>query len=482
MYIIFAGLMLCILTLAIAHPANNLISWQMLLGTMAGTVLLLAAGALWNRIYEKIGRRTGLYVLCLVGFGVALYLTSLCREGNAYTLADYTQIYSAAMDLANGSEISNASYFLNYSNNLKPMFLLSLLFRAAGILHLPVFPFTLAVNVVQVLLVIWGCGYLAEWEGDTRWRFPILVAFVLFLPVWGMVSVFYTDSMSFGLGILGLAFLKKAGNKAGKRRIVWFVCAALSMVLAAAWKITAMIPVIAAVIIILWQRLRCSWKSAVTFLTVFAAFSLALSIWTNTYEVTRQARTTADPLLSWVALGMREDGSWNNNREFVDRLNELPTTDAKMDYTLEYMKANRDSFFDREHLVRKICRNFANGNLGVSEFLFIEDDDGTLIWDLFSPWGSRYWRTSQYCFCYLGSMYVLLLLGMLRCIYDLCRGRELSPLLMICQLAFFGIFLFLMLWEANSRQLYNQMPGIILGSVLSMRAVGTFFIEKKARK
>ena len=132
------------------------------------------------------------------------------------------------------------------------------------------------------------------------------------------------------------------------------------------------------------------------------------------------------------------------------------------------MKEHQDSFFDREHLVRKVCRNFANGNLGVSEFLYIEEDDGTLIWDLFSPWGSRYWRTSQYCFCYLASMYLLLLLGMLQCIRNLWKGKELPPLLMICQLSFFGIFVFLMLWEANSRQLYNQMPGILLGGILSI--------------
>ena len=55
-------------------------------------------------------------------------------------------------------------------------------------------------------------------------------------------------------------------------------------------------------------------------------------------------------------------------------------------------------------------------------------------------------------------------------------------MLVICQLAFVGTLLFLMLWEANSRQLYNQMPGLLLGSVLSL----AYFIDnisgKKRRK
>ena len=35
----------------------------------------------------------------------------------------------------------------------------------------------------------------------------------------------------------------------------------------------------------------------------------------------------------------------------------------------------------------------------------------------------------------------------------------------------FGIYIFLMLWEANNRQMYNQMPGLILGAVLSLREI-----------
>ena len=471
LYIIFSFLMVVIIGTAIKYPANNLISWQMLLGTLVGTALLLIAGNVWNLLYCRIGRNSICYWICLILFGIGLYVFSLGREDNRYTMTDYIQIYSAAMDIAAGKEISNSYYFLIYSNNQKPMLLLSLLFRAADFFHLPEFQAVLAINVIQILLVVWGCGYLSEHEGDSRWRFPILVAFVFFLPIWGMPSVFYTDSMSFGLGILALALLKKTQNSVGRSIWCWAACAAFIVVLAISWKITAIIPVIAAIIITIWQKRKCNWKTIIGFLIFFALFSLIMNIWTNKYELVRQSKTTANPLISWVALGMKEDGSWNLNREFVGCLNNLSTTQEKSEYTLEYIKENKESFWDVDHLIRKSCRNFANGNMGVCEFMFIEDDDGTLIWNLFSPWGKYYWRASQYCFCYLNSIYVLLLLGMLYCVKDLFRGERISPLLMIDQLSFFGIFLFLMIWEANSRQLYNQMPGLILGAVLSLREI-----------
>lgn len=481
-YFVFTVLLLGIIGLTIANPGNHLIPWQMLLGTMAVTLLLIAGSVAWNRIYDRIGKQSRLYLLCLVLFGIALFVTSLGRQGNADTFTDYSQVYNAAWNLAEGKSLENTYYFLIYSNNLKPMLLLSLLFRCADFFHVARFAFILAVNVLQVLLVVWSCGYLPEKDGDTRWRFPVLVLFVFFLPAWGMVSAFYTDSMSFGLGIICLAFWKKAQQSDGKKSVPWLFTAAFALNLAVAWKITAVIPAIAGVVVLLWQRVRCSRKKVVIFFTAFLAFYLGMNLWADSYDVTGRAKVTANPVISWVALGMREDGSYINNKEYVDYLNTLQTTEEKKSYTLEYMRENKDALLEVSHWTKKLSRNFADGNLGVRDFLFIEYDDGTLLWNLFSPWGKYYWRTSQYCFCYLVSMYVLLLLGSLCCLRKLICGGEAPTILMICQLAFLGIFLFLMLWEANSRQLYNQMPGILLGAVSSLQYFQEIIIEKKRCK
>ena len=66
------------------------------------------------------------------------------------------------------------------------------------------------------------------------------------------------------------------------------------------------------------------------------------------------------------------------------------------------------------------------------------------------------------------SMYVLLLIGMILSLRNIIRDQEPPVMLMICQLGFIGIVVFLMFWEASGRQMYNQMPGILLGSVLSI--------------
>lgn len=458
-----------LLAVVFRYPENHLIPRQMIPGVGICVIALLAAGALWNKIDSLIGKRTPLYLLALAIFGVLLYITSLSRQGNENTLVDYTYVYRDAMNLATGGNPEYTDYFVTYSNNLKPMLLLSVWFRVATLLGITPFHLVLLRNVLLVLLVVWACGYLTEQNGDCRWRFPILLAFAFLLPLWDMVSVFYTDSMSFGLGILSLALLKKSGSaKTNRGKILWSVLAGLATVSAIAWKITAIIPLIAGAMILLWQREKADRRVLVQYAAVAIVFGVGLQLWANTYEITKQAYVTANPVISWVALGMKEDGSWTNNTELVEQMYTFSTKEEKQQYCLEYIRENKADFFNAEHLRKKASYNFANGNLGASAFLNVERNDGTLIWEMFSPWGSYYWRTSQICYCYLVSLYVLLWIGMIFSLRGVIRGQNPPSLLMICQLSFIGIVIFLMFWEASGRQLYNQMPGILLGGVLSI--------------
>ena len=157
-YSILIAFMLLLLWTVLRYPGNHLIPWQMALGVAAATVLLLAAGAAWIKIYTVTGRKNSLYAVALVLFGVLLYVVSLSRQGNENTLLDYTYVYRDALNLANGRELEDTNYFLTYSNNLKPMLLLSVLFRMALLMDVSPFYFVLLRNVILVMLVACACG------------------------------------------------------------------------------------------------------------------------------------------------------------------------------------------------------------------------------------------------------------------------------------------------------------------------------------
>lgn len=65
-------------------------------------------------------------------------------------------------------------------------------------------------------------------------------------------------------------------------------------------------------------------------------------------------------------------------------------------------------------------------------------------------------------------------------VHDLCGGvlltiirlfqKKAVPIMkVIADMTLLGIMIFLMIWEANNRQMYNQMPVIIVGSVMNIR-------------
>ena len=103
------------------------------------------------------------------------------------------------------------------------------------------------------------------------------------------------------------------------------------------------------------------------------------------------------------------------------------------------------------------------------DFTYWALKEHNLVWELFSPWGKHYWRTSQLCFCFIFSIYTVYLLGAATTLRRLIKKREIHGVKAVADLSLLGIILFLMVWEANNRQLYNQLPVIILGAVLNIR-------------
>lgn len=364
-YVLMVIMMLVIIGCSIAYPRRRLISWQLVVGTLAGSAIFFVAVLLWRKYYVAFHRFSFFYWICLLGLGVALFAASLNRLDNTRALVDYAQVYSAAADMALGKEPENAYYFRIYSNNYQPALLLSVLFRAADILRVSRQHFTLIISIFQVLLTVWACGFLTEKDGCKMWRFPILVAFAAFLPMWGMTSAFYTDTMSFGLGIQTLAYWKlsrrlKRENRVG-RLLLWLLagaCVALGM----AWKITTVTILLSYVMVLCWQR---GWtgdklRSAGVILTAAIACTLGLNVWADSHLLAQEAEKTSNPIISWVALGMRDDGSYYTNREFGNALNLMETREEKEAFAIQYMQEHVDESFSGgafcEKAVLQLCR------------------------------------------------------------------------------------------------------------------------------
>ncbi len=465
-YVTLAGLLAGILVISVREPQNNLIPWQMGLGVLVCTIAFLGAVYLWNKVYDRIRVIEKFYPFALAGAGLLLYFVCCAGGNRIHAIADYTAVYQTALEIAEGREISFPEYFGIYSNNIKPALILSLFFRISRVMRLNEFYLTLAVSVASVLGSAWAVGVLLEKEQDCRWRFPVLLMTMLCLPVYVCTGSFYTDTMSFGMGVIALAFLKKSRGYRGKAGWGFVVAAAFVTVYGSAWKITALIPLIAGGCVLVVHKSWRRWKRLFTYLGICLAMAACLQLWAGNHKISENVELTENPISSWIAIGMSGDGSYLENREFVNELNALTTKQDKKVFTREYMREHLSEAFSGEHIARKIQNNFAGGGLGCRDYLY-EKSDGTFLWELMAAWGKYYWRTSQISFCYMGTIYAVVLAGSVLTLVRLEREKELLPWKLLADISVLGMILFLMLWESNNRQLYNQLPILLTGLFLN---------------
>lgn len=481
-YIFLLIFMLISIALLFLFPANRLIASSMIILGILSFIIFLISAYTWNKIYPKLLKiEPYLYYIGLFILGVALFIISYSRSSlHTNTLTDYIVLYHSAGEYANGNELDPSSYYSSYfswyNNNIKPMLLLSWLFSLADLFRISRFNFVLFLVCVQIILSVWSIGYLITTKENKTWRVPSLLLFSLLLPMYGMTAAFYTDTMSMGLPIIAMSLIKLAyecfesPNLKLKRTIspILSIVAAMCIVLSFIWKITAIIPIIGYVIAFLLYKRKIPFKfiSCLVIPTI-VVYGLSFLVF-NSYNITTTSKENSDPLISWIAIGLTGDGSFGSGREFVSHLHSLEGSSSKYSYTIEFIKNNKSNFYDIEHLVAKFQKNFADGTLCAGTYTPL-NDDGSIFWDLFNPYGKHYWRICQITFCYLAMIYLSLLLGTILNVVRLFQNKKVDVLLFSTHLSFFGIFIFLMLWEANSRQLYNQMPTLILGAMLCVK-------------
>ena len=487
-YMVFTPLTGLILVLSVAHPLNYLPSLKMGIGTVIFFVFFLGFCVLTDYIHKKIfhaggknenltGRKLKLSFLLLAGlYWVALYVICAVHGNGYHVVGDYEILYLSALEMADGKELSFSHYFMTYGNNTSPMLLLAGLFKISHLIGMNEFYPVLIFSTGTVTASLWAMGELLPGRG--KWNFFALILMILCLPVYVFSGAFYTDTLSLGMGVIVLAVLKNIIVK--EKNAAWMVLAAVLTVWGALWKITSLIVLIAAVVAGLvllpekklpgekqQEKKQQEKKIAVRLLfylgsTVILYGGVIFAF--RQVPIYRDSKEYANPTMAWVALGMRGNGSYSDSVEFSDYVNELETKEEKSAYIREYMQEHRAEAFSPKHLIAKIQHNYAGGTFTCSDFT-TNLTGHSVLWSLMDPGGRWYYRTSGFMFCYIGAIYGALFLGGILSLKKLLGKEkcELDFMKVTADISFFGLFLFLMVWESNNRQLYNQLPVMLIG-------------------
>ena len=487
--VLFAGLIsLCILICCISKPQDNLIPRHMMITVPIASIMGILLFWIWSEIIsDKLERiNDWIFGTGISLYGMALFLISIFAQNNP-SLHDYNIMLDAAGDIAKNREIATGWYYEIIRHNFKPAMYLGYLTKVSDKIGLNLYYAGCFISILVLIGAILAVRYLAGKDKTERkkYQIPVLLMFIMLLPIVCYTSFFYTDTLSFGLGIIGIALFKFAYNVKTKAKILLFVLSGLLFGFAYTLKVTCLIPLIAAVAVYVFF---CK-KNAIPCVCICVVAALIIvegtTLMANKYEPYQKSKERAVPVIHYIALGLCGDGSIEANKEYGEEMMTMPTSENITDLAVNYMKDNKENFWSIYHYIEKTRCNFGTGTFKAVHAMYYEKEgyENNIIHKMFHPYGEYYWRTSQICFTYLFSFWTIIAIGSIVSVIDVIKKKTMDVTLIWSDLAIIGIFVFLMLWEACSRQMYNQMPGMILCVIMNLRKICEMgFFHKEKRK
>lgn len=475
-FLVIFGLLLIIVTgICLKKPMHNLIPVRMLIYTMIWIGLLCVGRMIlvfFGRRLEQTGGKRLSVILLLVFLTIwAVLLYAAGGVARSYPHTDYGDVYKAADALARRLPVDNWDYFSRCTNNRFPMLFLSFLLRLGYSMGMQDgYYFVLAVQVFHTVVTA-GCVFYLAGKEAVADSWTALMLMVLLTPIWGNIAFFYTDQLSFGYSVIAYTLLCVAfRNKSGKILKTFLIIAAgLLWGLAFQIKVTAVIALLAACIVAaLRRRIWSNGKWIGIFLLCFVLAACGGALAVAALPCQENVERDSDPILYWVALGLNGDGSYAANQDFAWQCRQAENVAEREVIVMEKIKSDWRNFFSAEHLAAKMRRNFACGDLGASGYMTYPFKEGNILYETISWDGKYFWKYACLSTSYLFAMFLLMAVGAFR-----AAGSGAPDDGVLCAyVAVFGIMLFLMLWEAQNKQLFNHSGWIVLASGYGLQIIG----------
>ncbi|MCD7836251.1 MAG: hypothetical protein LUG83_06325 [Lachnospiraceae bacterium] len=479
---VFSASMLIIFAVALSKPLNNLIPWKMAVYTLVWVVFLavICAAAFFVEYrfpqWEyRLRRALPIYLAVL---GIALFIVSVCLR--SAPVSDYADVYYAAYNYANGLEVENWDYFARWNNNVGYMLVLSALFKLGGLFggEEASYYFVLVLNVLQVLMLLRCAVYLAgrvAGRHSFACSFMALIVGSLWLPLWANTSIFYSDQLSLGAAVFGITLLVRGRER--NRKLPYAVLAGFFFgagIILKATSATLLIALTAAYV--LFMRCREYIKEILVCALMLVLVFSGYKMYTAQMPYQENVDILKAPVEYWIALGLNGSGTYGDSEEFAIRCLTAGSYEERKEIAREQIMENIDNLWNIEHIMAKLRQNFGIGDLGAAGYLIWPEHEN-LLWNWASQEGMYYWKyaclTTSFFFAWLFTT----ALGGIGMALKRDYGKEDMPVF-IMSLAFWGLALFLMLWEAQDKQMYNHSGIMILMLVFSMKLLGEEVLNK----
>lgn len=473
------------LTVCSGGDGQTAFQWGAVLGgTVCWLLVILCTDRLlnsWNGWLLHRAKYVGCFLMAVYMILCTAFVYFLANSGRG----DVQKLYATTASYVAQGEFLNRDYFYRYSNNISILSLYIFVYRLVYAVrpmnvHM-VLPLINLVCQIAAAFLVWQCG--RKLGGEKGGIFSLLFLLAT-LPISTSTAVCYTDiiTVPFPLAYLYLYWFASPAQDAPlwKKLTHGFLLAALigiGMVL----KITVFIPVIAITICSCfrsWNTFRRTICVTAAGILLFAGINSALK---SIYLPDAQEQQRLEmPLSHWVMMGMYGNGEFSEDEEnysisFGDKAS---TQQANLRVIRD--RANQMGVGGLLDLAkRKTVVSFTDGTLNAGSML----DDGVH----FPNWFHEYILPAHSHFeqyhLAMTSLYTAVnLLVLAGALLRLLQKRAVFDCVLSIQLSWFGLWLFMTVWESNSRNITNLYPMMLVCAAGTVPVLEKVFQKNKKRE
>ncbi len=408
-----------------------------------------------------IKHRNKLLCVFLILFFIILSVFSIISSN--VPVNDYGQVYIDSKELVTGGDVYWAYYAL-FKNNYLLLILMSLIRFPALMLGYEGFYATIIFSTlcatITALLIY---RILERFHLSISICFLSLIVFALFAPIWGSTYALYSDQATLIMTVLPFYLITVNNSENKLSNIVRHLIAGLFIGVAFWLKATAVIPMIACLIaVFLFEFNKDNIKRILITIIGFVFFMVCFEFVWQASPASKMTDIHMPPIY-WLALGTHGDGGYEENIDYVHTVINTPTLEAKTEYSVAYIKEHFNEVFSLDHIVRKARHNFASGLMGSTMYQYDPTSPAFPFLSAYGTYGGYMMMIST------GMLYLLIFLDILGSLLYVIKKQAsfIHFPAIVARMSLFGLYLFLMFWEANNRQLHNHIPWMVIVGMLA---------------
>ena len=444
-------------------PMNKFI---VIIGAIIILAILLMLKFMFNKLSDKtLVKISAVFAMVLIILQVIFII--YCRVIPSW---DFGVVFNDAYKIANSVFELPEYYYKFYPNNIGALLLFTAIFKIVSIFTVKEGVYLLVGCIFNIIMIdgaVVIMYVLIKNVFNLRMATLFGVLCILIVPMFTYSPIFYTDTITMIFPAAMLLLLYNFNNSRSNMRIFYLVAIGVVGAMGIVLKTNIVIPLVAVFIYVICTNKIV--KGIVNNLIILAAFLLIFSGYkaVANYVMPIDYSEAGLPMTHWVMMGLKNSGAYNE---------EDVNFSASFESKKEAQKANIQEIKNRlreygakgylEFLTRKIKFTWNDGTYYSINKLCRQPLEDNKVEEYVT--GEK-----NYMLIYLAQMshLVLITLIFISSIAAFKYGDK-HKIVQCAQIAIFGVFLFLIIWETRSRYLVCILPMMMFAAIGGLYSLG----------